>query len=283
MHLLRALTALLLLSPALSAADKPKPLEIALVSSVRSIAAGESFYLGLSLHHGPGYHSYWKHGGIVGVPTSIQWEAHPGFTIDPIAWPDPEPVKMYEYDAQGYERDVVLPLKVTPKKGAKLPVSITFSGLAAWMCCNRECNPGNQQLSITLPLRQGTEPDLDGKWAPLIEKELSQQPQSSACWSSSVTQAGTTVTLTVQAKDGATPLTKKDVKGLRYFTLDGYINSAAPQKIELGPEGQLVLTLQQTDYVPGGKQKTLQGLILRKSGSWEAARPFRSLLLSPAW
>jgi len=47
-----------------------------------------------------------------------------------------------EIKAQGYERDVVLPIRITPPESLQDGTSITLAGKAAYMCCNRQCNPG---------------------------------------------------------------------------------------------------------------------------------------------
>ena len=74
----------------LAIAQETKGLEIALISEVKSIKAGESFTVGLHLKHHKGFHSYWKNPGVVGLPTSIKWDLPKGFTAGEIQWPYPE-------------------------------------------------------------------------------------------------------------------------------------------------------------------------------------------------
>ena len=54
-------------------------LRMEFVSEVEAIRPGEPFTVGLHLEHGPGWHTYWQNPGIVGVPTSLDWNLPQGF------------------------------------------------------------------------------------------------------------------------------------------------------------------------------------------------------------
>jgi DsbC/DsbD-like thiol-disulfide interchange protein len=274
MLMLRSLIFALCTLLPLVAAD-PQPLDIQLVSDVQCIGKDQPFYLGLALKHARGYHTYWQHPGIVGVPTNIEWEPHPGFKIEPITWPEPEHVLMFKIHAQGYERDVVLPMKVTPTGNAKGP--FTFRGKATWMCCNQECNPGLKELSITLPIAEVAAPD--EKWSQKIQGELALQPQPSELWTCRLDETKASVVLHLQPKPEALPLDQKELKDLRYFTLDGYIDSDKPQLFQLTESGGCIITLTKAEYVPGGKPKQLCGVIMRDK-SWDPHIEFRGLRLT---
>ena len=253
------------------------PLEIELVSEVRRIEPGKPFYLGLSLHHGEGYHTYWKHPGIVGVPTNIQWtELPPGFKADPIDWPEPERTFMFQIKAQGHQRDLVLPIKVTPPGDLKAGAKLTFKGKASWMCCNRECNPGFKDLSIELPVGKVGEPDLDLNWKAKIEKELALRPQSSPAWEASAVSKGKQFTVTLKPKAGAAKLSAEDAAKLIFFTEDGMIDSDKPQEIECLPDGSLRFRLVEAEFIIGDRPKELLGLLVHPAG-WEQGGKVRCL------
>ena len=126
-------------------------LEINLVSEVESIQPGQPFYVGLHLHHAAGYHSYWKFPGVVGVPTKIEWQLPDGFTAGEIEWPEPQSVKMAQIKAQGFERDVLLPIKITPPANLKAGQVVQLRGNASWMVCAQRCNPGFAEVRLELP------------------------------------------------------------------------------------------------------------------------------------
>ena len=89
-------------------------LSIGLISENSSIAAGEPFVVGIDIKHFPGFHTYWKNPGMVGVGTSIEWTLPNGFTASEISWPYPEKSFMAQYPCHGYERDVTLLVTITP-------------------------------------------------------------------------------------------------------------------------------------------------------------------------
>jgi len=135
--------------------------------------------VGLALHHGQGYHTYWKHPGTaLGVPTGITWKDLPaGFKAEPIDWPEPEPVLMFQIKAQGYERDVVLPIRITPPADLKDGSMVKLSGKALWMCCNQECNPGFQDLVIELPVKVADAPVYNAEWRPRFVRQRALRPR----------------------------------------------------------------------------------------------------------
>lgn len=245
------------------------PLEITLVSEVKSIRAGQPFYVGLSLHHGEGYHTYWKYPGIVGVATNIEWKDLPeGFKAEPIDWPEPERTHMFQIKAQGYERDVVLPMKITPPANLKPGSKVKLAGKAVWMCCNRECNPGFQDLSIELPVSEGSAPDNDLTWKPKFDKERALRPQSSTAWSATATAANKQIIVTCTPHDNAAPISADEAAKLIFFTEDGMIDTDKPQKIERLADGSLRFTLVEPEFIVGDRPKAIIGLLVRPGG-WE--------------
>lgn len=243
------------------------PLDIELVSTVQAIQPGKPFHLALSLRHAPGYHTYWKHPGIVGLPTRIQWENPPrGFAIAEIAWPAPERTRMFKIKAQGYERDVVLPIPVTPPSGLAVGTPVTFRGIASWMCCANRCEPGFRRLEITLPVVAVEV--ADPKWAPKVAKELASQARESKAWSASAEIANSRVVIVLRPQARARPLAAAELPGLIYFTEDGVIDSDGEQSFELRGDGSLVIQLHGADPRPEGFRGTVTGVVVR-DGGWE--------------
>ncbi len=245
-----------------------EPLTIKLVSEVRSIKPGQSFYVGLSLHHGAGWHSYWRFPGVVGVPTSIKWKDLPaGFVAEPIDWPEPESVLMFQIKAQGYERDVVLPIKITPPADLKPGTTVTLAGKAAYMCCSRECHPGFEDLSITLPV--GADAVADAAVRDKIQRELATRPQMTSAWTASVDEGQEKMVLALKPGTDAAAISEADAAKLVYFTEDGLIDSDKPQQVERRADGSLVFTLVKTSYIVGGKPAKLTGVLVHPGG-WKA-------------
>jgi len=126
-------------------------LDMRLISESSTIQAGVPFRLGLHIKHQPGFHTYWKNPGLVGVPTSIKWTLPEGFTASSMVWPYPERSKMAQYPCYGYERDVLLVVTITPPKSL-LESTVSISAKTHWMCCSeKQCFPGYHVFELELP------------------------------------------------------------------------------------------------------------------------------------
>ena len=257
-----------------------EPLQIELVSEVTSIRAGEPFYVGLALHHGAGYHSYWKFPGIVGVPTNIEWLSLPaGFKAEPIDWPEPEHVLMFSIHAQGYERDVVLPIRITPPATLTAGTRVRLAGKATWMCCSTQCNPGFKDLAIELPVANAKSA-FDATWHAKFEAERALRPRASQAWQASAKRNKAVIEISLKPQSGANKLVAADATNLRFFTEDGMVDSNKPQTIVIAEDGSVHLTLLPPDYLVGEPPATLRGVLLLARG-WEAKGDLRCLRISP--
>ena len=257
------------------------PLEVSLVSEVTSIQPGRPFYVGLHLHHGPAYHSYWRFPGIVGVPTSVQWKLPPGFQAGEIEWPEPEPVLMFKIKAQGFERDVVLPVKITPPKGLQAGGTIRLQGKTSWMSCARTCHPGFTDVSLELPVKS-LEPALDDKWHAAFEKERSLKPRKTLAWRTTAVEHGSDVTLTLApASPKARTLSPAEAAKIIFFTEDGWIDSDKPQVISSAADGSITVKLTRSEiYLGKEPPRTLVGLVQAPEG-WVDGEKLTSMSVSP--
>lgn len=257
------------------------PVEVTLVSEVTSVQPGRPFYVGLHLHHGDGYHSYWKFPGIVGVPTAIQWKLPPDFVAGEIEWPEPQPVLMFKIKAQGFERDVILPVKITPPASLKPGGTVQLAGKASWMACARTCHPGFGDVSLSLPVKNEV-PDFDGKWHGIFEKERGLAPGSTDAWTADAAEKDQTVTLTLTpATPAARKITREEAAKIVFFTEDGWIDSDKPQSIRLNAEGSIAITLTRSEiYLGKETPRTLVGLVQNTAG-WCTDLKLTSMQIAP--
>ncbi|HEY2573846.1 MAG TPA: protein-disulfide reductase DsbD domain-containing protein, partial [Verrucomicrobiaceae bacterium] len=221
--------------------SQENPLRIDLVSEVSAIVPGQPFYVGLHLEHQPGDHSYWKCPGIVGVPTGIEWQLPAGFEAGPIEWPEPQQVHMYQIKAQGYEGEVILPIRIRPPKSLTPGDKITLKGRASWMCCGRTCNPGLKDLSLELPVSNTTLPN--EKWRAKFEAAHAAVPRKLEGWKQEATRVNDEVTLRLTAVDAAAARRADEIKDMIFFTDDGLINADKSQIISHPSPGVLTLRL----------------------------------------
>ncbi|RYD71133.1 MAG: hypothetical protein EOP84_25435 [Verrucomicrobiaceae bacterium] len=235
---MRSLFAALLLT---GSAVAENPLSIELISEVKSLAPGEPFTVGLHLKPPTEFHTYWKHPGIVGLATSVEWSLPPGFTAGEIQWPAPQAVKMARYTAQGYRDETLLIVPITPPKelhGAR----VTLTAHASWMCCGDKCHPASKiPFSITLPVAPAADPDPATK--PLFNRFREKVPQKDEAWSVNVARQPKSILLILTSRQPQLTRDVAELGTLRFFTSDGQVDSDGEQKVTLGPGQQIRIEL----------------------------------------
>jgi DsbC/DsbD-like thiol-disulfide interchange protein len=271
------LPALLVLVPDLTAQTG---LKIALVPESTAIVPGATFRVGLLLQPEPGWHTYWKQPGIVGVPTQIDWQLPAGFTAGELEYPGPEPVLMFHIKAQGYRREVLLQTQITAPGGLLPGTAIALRGRATWMCCGNTCHPGSQILELKLPVAPTAAPD--PRWAPVFERERQAYSRESDAWQTEAVEEGMKVKLILRpVASAARALATEELAALRFYTEDGWINSDEDQKLELGSDGALRVELTRAEVFLGqGTPDRLFG-VLRRSGGWLAGETWPCLRIAP--
>jgi thiol:disulfide interchange protein len=121
-----------------------------LVADTQNIEPGQKFRLGVLYTIVPDWHIYWKYAGDAGIPTQIDWQLPPGFQAGPLQWPLPsrekEPGGLEVFD---YNNEVLLFTEVQAPE--QLPAGpIELGAKTNWLVCERECVPGDAQLSLKL-------------------------------------------------------------------------------------------------------------------------------------
>jgi DsbC/DsbD-like thiol-disulfide interchange protein len=248
------------------------PLKIELVSESTTIQPGTPFSVGLHLKHREHYHTYWKFPGIVGVPTDMEWELPPGWLAEPLQWPAPERVMMFQIKAQGYHDEVLIPIQLTPPADLAPGSKITLKGKATWMCCGRDCNPGFTDLSITLPVEKGP-PSVDERWTKIFAGARASMPQALTGFAATATRDGDRVILRLAPKEDVAEATRSKKPGSRndvggiFFTEDGYINANLDQHFRMEGDA-LVIELQVSTYFTEKPPAGLQGVLWLKDGTF---------------
>jgi DsbC/DsbD-like thiol-disulfide interchange protein len=140
--------------PAEDEPDKKSGLrKLQLVTDRSAISPGEPFTVALEIEPMPGYHTYWRGPGIVGVATNIEWSLPDGFSAGEIAWPPPQKVLMAGITAYGYRDRQLLLTEITPPQDLEGD-TITLKARVAWMACSISCHPGFGDLTLTVPVNR---------------------------------------------------------------------------------------------------------------------------------
>lgn len=170
-------------------------IEVELIAETSTIVPGETAWLGLRLDPAEHWHTYWKMGGDSGEPTSLnEWEAPEGTQIGQIQWPAPYWLPFYDTDLVnfGYESEIVLPVAVTIPADYQGD-TVELSTLAYWNVCDQICIPGEQRLTISLPVSDAAE--YNAANAELFAQARSQLPEQNHSIQSLIAVAGERVSL----------------------------------------------------------------------------------------
>ena len=176
-------------------------IEVELIAETTNIVPGETIWLGLRLDPAEHWHTYWKMGGDSGEPTSAnEWTAPEGTNISELQWPAPHWLPFYDTDLVnfGYEEEVLHPVAVNIPADYEGD-TVELSTLAFWNVCEQICIPGEQMLSISLPVAQSVE--LDAANAQLFASTREQLPIVDHDIKSIIAVAGERVSLGFEATD----------------------------------------------------------------------------------
>lgn len=257
MHLIGFLTALLLTCLP-SAGETDDPLQIHLISEVRSISPGKPFFVGVHLVHPPGSHTYWQHPGIVGLATKIEWDLPPGFSAGEIQWPAPQVVEMAGYEAQGYQGETLLMIPITPPDNLS-SATVTLTAKISWMCCGTTCHPAVRvPFSVTLP--RAAVAESDPSTHPLFEKFRAAVPRPDPAWTSTVRREQDKIILTLKPPGAILKPT-----GIHFFSADGQVDSNQKQQVEILSGGVIRMTLARAETAPGDSS-ALPGVVCLPRG-----------------
>jgi thiol:disulfide interchange protein DsbD len=236
-----------LLSFSLQAAEGENPLRVEMKLDVKTIVPGQTFQAGFLLRHPEGYHSYWKHPGIVGLATSVKWELPDGFVAGEIRWPAPQKVAMGPYPAQGYHDETMLMIPITAP--AVLPAGdYELKAKLTWMCCSKTCHPG-LAMPFSHSVHAGQSTAFDDIMQPIFAKYLAMVPAKDDAWETSFEVEKDKILLHVNAAKGNTR-SARDLGELWFFTADGTVDSAKPQRVVFDESGNAVLEMERSEFAP---------------------------------
>jgi thiol:disulfide interchange protein DsbD len=193
-----------------------------LVSEADTFGPGKPIRIGLHLKLAPGWHTYWSNPGDAGAPPTLDIT---GAQASPITYPAPEKLTDGPFTSYAYTGDILLPVTVTPKAGAK---TLSIDAAATWLVCAKICVPEDAKFHLEIPAGTGT----PGPQAPLFAATDAHTPRPSP-FPAHITSQGT---LWLAAKN--LPVQS----AIFYPAAPGVIDQGAPQTLAT-PPGALTLTL----------------------------------------
>jgi thiol:disulfide interchange protein len=148
-----------------------------LLSEVKQIQPGNSFWIVLRLTMKPGWHTYWLNPGDSGMPTQIDWILPEGFQASPIHWLAPDRIPFGKLVNFGYSNESFHLVEITPPKDLSGQPQ-TLTAKASWLVCEETCIPESADISLTLPVLTTDQAPEISEHQPLIQQLRSELPQT---------------------------------------------------------------------------------------------------------
>jgi DsbC/DsbD-like thiol-disulfide interchange protein len=118
-----------------------------LIAGARPSGQGGPLHAGIEIRLGRGWHTYWRYPGDAGVPPRFDFASSQNVKAVEVLWPAPRRLPEAGLTAIGYDRDVILPLRVTaldPAKPVTLQVKIDYA------ICEKLCVPAQTKAALAL-------------------------------------------------------------------------------------------------------------------------------------
>jgi len=141
-------------APALAQEDMSFKVKARLVAE-GGVAPASSVAIALEQNIRPGWHTYWRNPGQVGLSTSIDWTLPPGWKAGPIQWPVPKRLPTGPFMDYGYEGKVWLLSSISAPTNVKSGEMVTLKGHASWLVCEKVCVPEDMTLSVPVTVGKG--------------------------------------------------------------------------------------------------------------------------------
>ena len=110
---------------------------------------GQGLYAFVEIALAPGWKTYWRTPGDAGgLPPTFDWSKSNNLAAADVAFPDPRRFTDRSGNTIGYDGTVVMPVRLTPKDGAK-PLSLVL-GLH-YGICKDICIPAEAELVLDVP------------------------------------------------------------------------------------------------------------------------------------
>lgn len=113
---------------------------------------GSERLAGVQIRLAPGWKTYWRSPGDLGVPPTFDWSGSKNLKSAQVLFPAPHRFADAGGTAIGYSNEVVFPVKITPER-AEEPVELKLN--LAYGVCKTLCVPSEESLTLELPPQGG--------------------------------------------------------------------------------------------------------------------------------
>ncbi len=124
---------------------------VRIIAGDTNLPARGNTWAGVHVQMAPGWKTYWRSPGDVGVPPSFDWKGSRNVKKISVEWPVPKKYKDEYSTSIGYKHEVILPIRITAKNRRK-PVDVKLR--FAYGICADICVPVETRLKLTIPSRR---------------------------------------------------------------------------------------------------------------------------------
>jgi len=252
-------------------AEPQSHVRASLVSEVKTIQPGRSFWVAVRLQMEDKWHTYWKNPGDAGGPTTIKWTLPKGFGAGPINWPYPTKIDYPPLTSYGYEEEVFLLTEIRPSRNFSSDMA-HIKARVDWLECADICIPGSADVQLDLNVTRGP-PVLDDQWIEKFNEVKSRLPLAKSDWNVSASIARNKIVLHIQSSQEK-PQKMEDV----YFFPNrvDLIQHPAPQRLRKSNAGWQ-LSIERSD-LSTGTVTAIGGILWNKKG-WRGPNSEQALLV----
>ncbi len=236
-------------------APDPSPhSDAALVTDVASVRPGGTFDVALRLRLDSGWHAYWLNPGDSGLPVRIAWTLPNGVTAGPLRFPPPARYTLAGLTSYAHKGEAFFVTRVAVPPSAS--GRVTLRGTAAWLVCADVCLPAQTDVSLTVPVGDGTGRTAD---ADALDAARAALPRPAEGWTAAAAATAAGYTLTLAPPAGVS------LDGATFFPSEGAVlDHAATQTFR--PEGSAwAVELARSAYADTTASR-LRGVLVPASG-----------------
>jgi len=236
-----------------------RQVQVDLVPEVTTVRPGEPFWAALRMRIAPQWHTYWLNPGDSGLATQLQWQLPAGVSAGELQWPVPKRLPVGPLMNYGYEREVVLPVRIDVPAGFAESM-LRVSALAEWLVCKDVCIPESAMVGFQLPVAPVAAAP-DPRWQALFAQARSALPGTLTGWTASATVAGQQLLISLKAPPG----TVVPAGEIYFFNgFEGQVAHSKPQSTVRHRDGLLVQVPLQVQ--PTTPIERVSGLLVASAG-----------------
>ncbi len=127
---------------------------VRLIAGTRMPGSGASLRAGIEIKLKPGWHTYWRYPGDAGVPPHFDFSGSQNLNTIEVLWPAPRRLEEAGLSTIGYDHDLILPLRLTPRD-LHQPIALRLK--LAYAICEKLCVPAESSVALGLAGGESTQ------------------------------------------------------------------------------------------------------------------------------